>query len=261
MHLGMCYKTVADVDDGFGDRTPACREKTPSLRMTLKWLEGSRLWLQCVRNWWKTLILTNQHHFLIVKLPGWDKPRARFSAWSHDMEGHDRKCVERHCELAKQKKGPTIQSFSSLFGWSPNIKKKELANNGELPEVCSHIVLKCLCLARIGRLDILSSVNKLARSVTNWTQGCDRRLARLIPYIHQTNDFRQYCHVGNTAHQCWLGLFQDSDFAGDLEDSKSTSGGTLCIFWKSYFSVCWIMHGWITCSRSLGHSDWSVAFN
>ena len=29
------------------------------------------------------------------------------------------------------------------------------------------------------------------------------------------------CHVGNTAHQCRWGLFQDSDFAGDLEDSKS----------------------------------------
>ena len=29
--------------------------------------------------------------------------------------------------------------------------------------------------------------------------------------------------MGNTATQCRLGLFQDSDFAGDLEDSKSTS--------------------------------------
>ena len=27
--------------------------------------------------------------------------------------------------------------------------------------------------------------------------------------------------------QCRLGLFQDSDFAGDLEDSKSKSGGLL----------------------------------
>ena len=34
----------------------------------------------------------------------------------------------------------------------------------------------------------------------------------------------------NTAKQCRLGLFQDSDFAGDLEDSRSTSGGTLCVF-------------------------------
>ena len=36
--------------------------------------------------------------------------------------------------------------------------------------------------------------------------------------------------MGNTAKQCRLGLFQDSDFAGDLEDSKSASGGILCIF-------------------------------
>ena len=34
----------------------------------------------------------------------------------------------------------------------------------------------------------------------------------------------------NTAQQCRLGLFQHSDFAADLEDSKSTSGGILCIF-------------------------------
>ena len=36
--------------------------------------------------------------------------------------------------------------------------------------------------------------------------------------------------MGNTAKHCRLGLFQDSDFAGDLEDSKSTSGGKLCVF-------------------------------
>ena len=36
--------------------------------------------------------------------------------------------------------------------------------------------------------------------------------------------------MGNTAKQCRLGLSQDSDFAGDLEDSKSTSGGDICAF-------------------------------
>ena len=35
--------------------------------------------------------------------------------------------------------------------------------------------------------------------------------------------------------QCRLGLFQDSGFAGDLEDSKSTSGGTLCVFGSHTF--------------------------
>ena len=96
--------------------------------------------------------------------------------------------------------------------------------------VCSQIVLKCLYLARIGRLDILWSVNKLARAVAKWTKSCDKRLKRLISYVEHTSEYRQYCYVGNTAQQCKLGLFQDSDFAGDLEDSKSTSGGVLCIF-------------------------------
>ena len=102
-------------------------------------------------------------------------------------------------------------------------------------KVCSQIVLKCLCLARKGRPDILSSVNKLARAVTKWTGACNRHLARLISFIHHTNDYRQYCHVGKTAEDCRLSLFQDSVFAGDLEDSKLTSGGTLCIFGSRTF--------------------------
>ena len=60
-------------------------------------------------------------------------------------------------------------------------------------------------------------------------------LARLISDIHHASDFKQHCHVGNTAQQCRLGLFQDSDFAGDLEDLKSTSGEFLCIFGSQTF--------------------------
>ena len=63
--------------------------------------------------------------------------------------------------------------------------------------------------------------------------ACDRPSARSISYIHHTNDYRQYCHVGYTAQHCRLRLFQDSDFAGDLEDSKSTSRGNLLCFQKS----------------------------
>ena len=41
--------------------------------------------------------------------------------------------------------------------------------------------------------------------------------------------------MGNTAKQCRLGLSQDSDFAGDLEDSKSTSDGILSILGSHTF--------------------------
>ena len=79
-------------------------------------------------------------------------------------------------------------------------------------------------LARIGRPDVLWSVNKLTRAVTKWTGASDKRPARLISYIHHTSDVKKYCHVGNTVQPCRLGLFEDSDFAGYLEDSKSTLG-------------------------------------
>ena len=47
--------------------------------------------------------------------------------------------------------------------------------------------------------------------------------------------------MGNTSQHCRLGLFQDSDFAGDLKDSKSTSGGILCIFGSHMFvAICWM---------------------
>ena len=89
--------------------------------------------------------------------------------------------------------------------------------------VCE-IVLKFWHMVRICRPDIQWSVNKLARAVTKWTRPFDKRLARFISYIHDTNDHRQYCHVSNAAQHCRLVPVQDSDFAGDLEDSKTTSG-------------------------------------
>ena len=93
-------------------------------------------------------------------------------------------------------------------------KEEETKSVGELSNTCSQIVLKFLYLARIGRPDILWSENKLARSITEWTKACDKRLNRLISDIHHTSEYKQYCHVENTAKQCRLGLFQDSDFAG-----------------------------------------------
>ena len=47
------------------------------------------------------------------------------------------------------------------------------------------------------------------------------------------------CGKHGTAAQ--TGLFQDSDFAGDLEDSKSASRGVLCIFGsRTFVPVSWM---------------------
>ena len=175
----------------------------------------------------------------------------RISSWSYDMAGHAKKWVERYCELANK----TTQQFHKVS--TPCIdnhhfKEEETKFVGEMSNICSQIVLKCLYLARIGRPDIFWSVNKFERSITKWTKACHKRLLRLISYVHNTCECKQYGHVGNTAKQCRLGLFRDSDFAEDLEDLKSTSGGILCVLGSHTF----VPRSWM-CKKqtSVSHSS------
>ena len=81
-------------------------------------------------------------------------------------------------------------------------------------------------LARIGRPDILWSVNKLACVVTKWTEACDKRLARLISDTHHTSEYRQNCHERNTAQQCRLGFFKTLI----LQEISNTQNQEFCAF-------------------------------
>ena len=111
------------------------------------------------------------------------------------MEGHVKKRVERYCELANKKTEQLYKVSAPCLG-DHNFKKEELESVGELSSVCSQMVLKCFYLARIGRLNILWSVNRLPGAVTKRIRACDWRSACLIPCIHHTNDYRQHYHVG-----------------------------------------------------------------
>ena len=126
------------------------------------------------------------------------------------MEGHAKKCVERYCELAN-KTTQQLYKVSTPCIDTPclddhHFKEEGMKSVGELSQVCSQCVLKCLYLARIGEPDILWSVNKLARAITTWTRACDKRSASLISYIHHTCEYRQYCYVGkhSTTMQTWI---------------------------------------------------------
>ena len=125
--------------------------------------------LDSTQKCWNNVFLLKQKKF-----PGCQKPHAQTVAWTYDMAFHAQKCAERYCELANKK----VERLYKVSG-RPLIQEEELDSSGE----CSQTVKKCLYLARIGRSDLLWSVNKLARSVTKWTQACDKRLARLISYI------------------------------------------------------------------------------
>ena len=116
-----------------------------------------------------------------------EKPDAEtISSWSYDMEGHAKKMcgkILRNGELKRLNN----YTKSRRHAWMTIKVKKKKMSKWENYLQSAHIVLKCLYLARIGRPDILWSVNKVALAVTKWTKSCDRRLARLISCIHHTS--------------------------------------------------------------------------
>ena len=109
------------------------------------------------------------------ELLSWENLRAKTVVWSYDTEGHAKKCVERQCELTN-KKTEQLYRKSQFLAWTTSTSRKRKQETvGDLSKVCSQMVWKCLYLTRIGGLDILLSVNKLARVVTKWTRACDGR--------------------------------------------------------------------------------------
>ena len=84
----------------------------------------------------------------VEKLFGSGKLDANISSWSYDKEGHEKKCVERYCELANK----TIQQLYKVT--TPclddhQFKKEEVGSVGELSKVCFQFVLEFLCFARM----------------------------------------------------------------------------------------------------------------
>ena len=143
------------------------------------------------------------------------------------------KCVERCCELANK---TTQQLYKRTTPCMDDHQFKEEENElvRELSTVCSRIVLKCLYLARIGRPDILWSVNKFARAVTKWTKSCDKKPVAfdLGRSSYKWAPAILLCGRHVATMQIWI--VSRLRFCRRLEDSKSTLG--LVYFRKSH--VC-----------------------
>ena len=93
----------------------------------------------------------------------------------------------------------------------------------------------------MGRTDTLWSVNTLVRKVTCWNGACDKRLHRLISYLRHTQNWTQTCYVGDYPDDYILVCFCDASFAGDLEDSKSTSGAYVVLMGpRTFVPITWL---------------------
>ena len=120
-------------------------------------------------------------------------------------------------------------------------KKKKLGSVGELSKASSRRTVKimltnslnaCIWHALVDQTSYVlwTSLHVLS---PNGPKPVTHAL-HIWSLTHHTSEFKQYCHVGNTAQQCRLGLFQDSDFAQRSWKLKIDLRTTFVHIWKSY---------------------------
>ncbi len=98
------------------------------------------------------------------------------------------------------------------------------SDQGKMGKFAACILMKCLYGARMARFDLLRAITHLACQITRWTSECDRKLYRLMCYIHSSLHIRLVGWVGDDGSQLQPHLFADADFAGCAATQRSTSG-------------------------------------
>ena len=140
------------------------------------------------------------------------------------MFGHVKQAVDRYSELAGKsgKSKDSLKNVATPCIDDHQIPPEEFEVKGELSPIAARVVLKALYVARIARMVIMWAVSMLARDVTRWTAACDRRLHRLISFMHHSKDWAHICYVVDLPSKRDIVLFSGASFAGDLRYSKST---------------------------------------
>jgi hypothetical protein len=89
--------------------------------------------------------------------------------------------------------------------------------------------MKILYAARTARFDLLRATCKLACYITKWTPDCDRKIYRLLCYIHSSYSKRQAGWIGDNLCDVAPHLYADADFAGCVDSQRSTTGAHFSI--------------------------------
>ena len=96
--------------------------------------------------------------------------------------------------------------------------------------------MKALYGARFVKYNVLWPICNVARRISCWSTADDRRLRRLVSYIHHTLDETLRSFIGDHADDLSVMLWVDASLAYDLRESKSTSGAYLAIVGPNTFA-------------------------
>ena len=91
----------------------------------------------------------------------------------------------------------------------------------------ARVIMKIMYGARMARPDLLRTVSYLARFLTKWNEDTDKRLQRLMSYIHHSYSYRMYAYMGEDQPKFTLDIYSDSDYAGCVQTQRSTTGSVI----------------------------------
>ena len=96
-------------------------------------------------------------------------------------------------------------------------------------------------LCRISRPVVAFAVTLLAKHITVWSANDDKRVARLIGYLHnKSHEYSPVMCIRDPPELLNLSLYCDADFGGDIRSMRSTSGFVLAVSGPSSFApVSW----------------------
>ena len=113
---------------------------------------------------------------------------------------------------------------------------------GSLAGRASSVLMKLLWLARLARPDMLRCTCFLARKVNCWSNEEDLFLSRAVGYLIQSADRLLTGSLNMNADELFVEAYCDADFAGEVDDMYSTSGGWIQLTDESgrFFPLAWL---------------------
>ena len=150
---------------------------------------------------------------------------------SFDMEDYCNDAVALYKRVAGVDK---LREAKTPFCPDGSLLAIDDCETGELAGSACKVLMKSLWLARLARPDIQKPICDLATEITKWSKNCDKRLYRLICYINSSKTYRLCGQIQDSPNDLKLLLFVDADFAGEVDDTKSTNGGFSCARWSQF---------------------------
>ena len=181
--------------------------------------------------------------------------RSKGNGIEFNMEEYCQDAVDLYCKTA-QIAPNSLRKVATPFCPDGSLSFADEEARGELAGGACSVLMKALWLARLARPDLNKAIADLATHIHKWSRNDDKRVRRLYEYINATKHYRLQCFVRDPPELLELFAYVDADFAGNKEDSKSTSGGLLVLYGPTtWFPLCWVSKRQTSTSRSTTESE------